>query len=114
MHSSLLREIPKSPSRATPKTAAFVLTLVLVLFSASSLPADLLVDAAASQPKITAGSLHSLAIDDGGNVWAFGDNTTANSAMGPLRAEPHRSSPTRPPRPAGRSPSPREIRIPSS
>jgi alpha-tubulin suppressor-like RCC1 family protein len=75
MHSSLLREIPKSPSRATPKTAAFVLTLVLVLFSASSLPADLLVDAAASQPKITAGSLHSLAIDDGGNVWAFGDNT---------------------------------------
>jgi alpha-tubulin suppressor-like RCC1 family protein len=75
MHPNLRHDVSTPPSKKTEKVAAFVLTLAVVLFTASSLPEDRFVDASVGQPKVAAGSLHSLAIDDAGNVWTFGDNT---------------------------------------
>jgi len=62
------------PSRWTKAAASL---LAFVFTSLAMLPFSPLVEVSAAvvKPMISAGSLHSLAVDAAGNVWAFGDNT---------------------------------------
>ncbi len=67
----------RTPSRPSKwrRSVALSLAVAFSVLSLTGLLPFVGVEAAAAQPMIAAGSLHSLAIDASGNVWAFGDNT---------------------------------------